>query len=134
MGFLILSSTSKLPAGTESFSRFLRGRVGRCEWAPSDSDLPLTSALPLLVCCLLFLAVPLPFPCLTPPFFSSTAIWLWAVVMHGTALGLSFRSSCFLLVRPRGFKRLQSFQVFLSERQKLMWRSCPDLWESAGQQ
>lgn len=74
---------------------------------------------------------------LTPPhvlFFSYVAVWLWVVVLHGIAISLSFRSSCFLLVRPRGFQGLQSFQVFLSERQKLMWRSCPDLWESAAQQ
>lgn len=101
------------------------------------SDLSLTSALTLLSCCLLlflFLAVPLSFPALPLPFFSSTAIQLWAVIIHGTAPGLSFRSSCFLLVRPRVFQRLQSFQVFLSERQKPMWRSCPDVWESAAQQ
>lgn len=75
-----------------------------------------------------------PSPASPFPLFSSAAVWLWAAVMHGTALGLSFRSPRFLLVRPRGFQRLQSFRVFLSERQKPMWRSCPDLWESAAQQ
>lgn len=112
------------------------GTVGLCEWPPSDRDMSLTSVLLLLACCLLFflfLTV-----LLSPPsprlFFSYVAVWLWVVVLHGIALSLPFRSSCFLLVRPRGFQRLQSFQVFLSERQKLMWRSCPDLWERAAQQ
>lgn len=46
------------------------GWVGLCEWPPSDSNLPLTSALLLLTCCLLlflFLAVPLSAP--PPPLF-----------------------------------------------------------------
>lgn len=132
LGFLILSRTSKLPTGIESFSRFLGGeRV-----CVSDLQVTVTCRWHQHCCCLLaaFSSSSSLFLCLFPRFFSSAAVWPWAVVTHGTALGLSFRSSCFLLVRPRGFQCLQSFQVFLSERQKLMWRSCPDLWESAAQQ
>lgn len=121
----------------QSFSRFLGDSwvcvsglhvTGTCHWHQRSYCL-LPPFLPLPCCSSL--------STLTPPhvlFFSDVAVWLWVVVLHGIAISLSFRSSCFLLVRPRGFQGLQSFQVFLSERQKLMWRSCPDLWESAAQQ
>lgn len=70
MDFLILSCTSKLPAGTEGFSRFLRGQGGLFEWSPSAGYLSSTSALLLLTCCrLLFLFLTVPLCSLRPCLF-----------------------------------------------------------------
>lgn len=110
-----------------TFPQVPRGK-SRVARAASKWQLPvvdISAALAPLFSSSVFLSLPL------PPFFPCEAVgshnaWHspWFV----------FQVLLFPPCEAQSFQRLRQFRVFLSERQKPLWRSCPDLWESVAKQ
>jgi len=130
LAFLILSCIGKLPAEVECSFRSLRDK-----WVCSRG-LQATATCHWHQCCCSSLAA----------FFSSSfslILLLPSLLFSCEAVGsrnawhnlwLVFQALLFPPCEAQSFQRLRQFRVFLSERQKPLWRSCPDLWESVAQQ